>query len=176
MLATTSADGPLSIQEKIRIAEEAHSRWGETLRANTRITELLSAVKQRLAQSREAMSVCGLVEICRVCEEEEGGSCCGKGIENKFCPSLLLINLLVGQSLPAMALRDDSCYFLGSQGCRLQVRQVICVNYICQRIQKQIPRDQLIRLQTVIGEELEAVFTLQESIKRLVATSPVSSI
>lgn len=171
MLTSMSAGGCLSIQEKIRIAEEIDSRWGRTLRANARIAALISALRQKLAHSREAMFACGLVEICRICEEEEGGSCCGKGIEDKFCPTLLLINLLLGQSLPAKPMRDDSCHFLGPQGCRLQVRQVICVNYVCQRIQRQIPRDQLIRLQSVTGEELDTVFMLQEAIKKIVETA-----
>jgi len=171
MLSTMSAGGCLSIQEKIRIAEEIHSRWGRTLRANARIAQLISTLQQKLARSQEAMLACGLVEMCRICEEEDGGSCCGKGIEDKFCPTLLLINLLMGQPLPVKPLRNDSCYFLGPQGCRLLVRQVICVNYVCQRVQQQMPKDHLIRLQTVIGEELDTVFMLQEAIKRIVETS-----
>lgn len=175
MLSTMSAGGCLSIREKISIAQEIYAQWGETLRANERIAGLISLLEQKIALSRQAMFDCGLVEICRVCDEEEGGSCCGKGIEDKFCPTLLLINLLMGQSLPCKPLKDDGCFFLGPQGCSLQVRQVICVNYLCRTIQEKIPLDKLIHLQTVTGEELDTVFLLQEAIKRVVGAGSRST-
>jgi hypothetical protein len=45
-------------------------------------------------------------------------------------------------------------------------RHVLCVNYLCLRIQRGLPLDVLIRVQTAAGAELDTAFLLQEAIKK----------
>ena len=106
-----------------------------------------------------------VVSECKSCEEE-GGSCCGSGIENKYDAVLLLINLLLGCSLENNEPVGNSCYFLGKNGCMLTARHVLCVNYICDKLQKKLNREELLALQTCAGEELDTLFILHESIKK----------
>ena len=103
---------------------------------------------------------------CKRCDEEEGGSCCGAGIENRYPPPLLLINLLLGQALPAERCFANSCFFLGTDGCMLMARDVLCINYLCTGFQKSLAHEDLVRLQTVTGEEMETVFRVHEAVKQ----------
>jgi hypothetical protein len=59
-----------------------------------------------------------------------------------------------------------SCYLLGENGCLLRAREVICVNYLCGRIYKNIEKEKLIHLQRTAGNELNSLFLLEEYIKK----------
>lgn len=156
------------IEEKIRIAHELLARWGVSLSGDLFISELLACLKQKTVASQQAMKSLDIVAVCRFCEEEDGGSCCGRGIEDKYSPVLLLINLLMGQRLPERRYQEDSCYFLGQKGCCLEAREVICVNYLCRRIQNTVSLCDLVQLQSINGEELDTAFVLTEAIKKFI--------
>ncbi len=116
------------------------------------------------------MLTLGVVAECKKCEEEEGGSCCGAGIEDKYEPVLLLINHLLGPFLPTEAPSKNDCYFLGEKGCLLTARHVLCVNYICEKLQKKLTMEELVGLQNCAGEELDTLFLLHEAIKKKIRT------
>ncbi|MGD8314664.1 MAG: hypothetical protein PVI17_07980, partial [Syntrophobacterales bacterium] len=78
----------------------------------------------------------------------------------------LLMNLLQGVSLPARHHRPDSCYLLTDKGCRLKVRLVLCVDFLCPKILNTISQGNLIRLQQVSGDELTTGFMLYDAIKK----------
>jgi hypothetical protein len=59
-----------------------------------------------------------------------------------------------------------SCYLLGENGCHLRAREVICVNYLCGRIYRNIDKDKLIHLQRIAGNELNSLFVLEQYIKK----------
>jgi hypothetical protein len=59
-----------------------------------------------------------------------------------------------------------SCYLLGENGCLLRAREVICVNYLCDRIYRNIGKEKLIHLQRTAGNELNSLFLLEQSIKK----------
>lgn len=161
-----SRPGPVSIQEKIRIARELYERWGAALGRNEPIQQLLGSLREKARASSESMRELGVADECRRCDQEEGGSCCGAGIENRYTVTLLLMNLLLGGDLPDVRRYKDSCFFLGESGCRLKARHILCVNYLCLRIQKKLPPDDLIDLQNVAGEEMDMVFIIHEAIKK----------
>jgi hypothetical protein len=62
------------------------------------------------------------------------------------------------------------CPFLTEQGCSLRARPVICVNFICQRLSRNITHENLVRLQEVAGEEIAALFTAEEYVKKKIAS------
>jgi hypothetical protein len=74
--------------------------------------------------------------------------------------------------LPTLVRSDNSCTFLGKNGCTLTARHVLCVNYICDKLQKKLAHHELIRLQESAGEELETQFLLHEEIKKRLRASP----
>jgi hypothetical protein len=127
----------------------------------------MGELESHWSTSWRVMEETGIVACCRHCEEEEGGSCCGRGIEDKYNETLLLLNLLWGVVLPEQRGRPDSCFFLGDCGCLLKIRDVLCVNYLCTAVQKRLSTEALARVQEAIGRELETVFVLQEAARRI---------
>ncbi len=159
---------PVTIVEKIAVARDRFAAWGEPLREDPRIAGLLVELEAALRTTFETMIELGVVEACRGCEEEEGGSCCGAGIENRYNSTLLLVNLLLGASLPDRRTVERSCFFLGSGGCMLRARHVLCVNYLCDKIETALTHEQLCFLQNTAGRELDLIFALQEAVYRYI--------
>ena len=164
-LATSPA-----LQGKIEQALDLFETCGDSLRQDTSIHTLLKKLRDCIENTNQSMLSLGVVTECKNCEEKEGGSCCGAGIENNYDPILLLINLLLGCPLQNHEPIANSCYFLGKKGCRLTARHVICVNYICEKLQRKLTRKELIVLQTSAGEELDTLFFLHEAIKKKMGT------
>lgn len=161
--------GSLTIQEKIASARDLLEASGRRLRAEGSVSASLHRLRACIDASRRVMTELGIVTECRRCEEVEGGSCCGSGIENRYDVALLLINLLLGVSLPEGAELAESCYFLGKTGCTLLARHVLCVNYLCTGLRERLTPAQLGRLQDASGEELETEFRLHEAVKRILS-------
>lgn len=157
------------IRERIIRAHTLFDAWGRELAAEPTVSPFLHRLRARIEASRKVMAEVGIVAECRRCEEEQGGSCCGSGIENRYDVELLLINLLLGVSLAEDAERPESCRFLGARGCTLFARHVLCVNYLCARLRETLSPGQLSLLQDSSGEELETEFFLHEAIKRFLS-------
>ena len=139
-------DNPVSrsIKEKIAWAETCYQEKGGMLLRDERTVTLLSRLKEAVCASRTEMAGTGIAGECRRCEEREGGSCCGAGLENKYDDTLLLMNLLLGIQLPKRRSDPSSCLFLGPEGCLLIARQVICVNYLCKKIEDRVNPSRLL--------------------------------
>ena len=158
----------LAIREKIKQAYKLHRIWKHALLGNACIQELLQKMASSVSKSRELMLAGGVVKACKWCEEVEGGSCCGNGIENRYTSLLLLINILLDVVFPEVRYAKDSCYFLGVQGCELKVRHVLCVNYLCKRLQRDLDPNVLEALQYCYGIELHTGFILCETIRKII--------
>ena len=100
MRPTDCFDQGLSIQEKIKLAQNLYVSWQDALRRQFHINNLLADLERCIKSSRESIMDLRIIEICKCCDKKEGGSCCGAGMENKFDTYLLLVNLLLGVSLP----------------------------------------------------------------------------
>lgn len=156
----------MAVRERIRAARGLFEQWGPVWRADGRIQGLAETLRSAIRASRQAMEAAGIFDLCRQCEEEEGGSCCGAGIEDRYDSVLLAVNLLLGAPLPDEPVVPGGCFFLGEHGCRLLARHVLCVNYLCLKIQERLPLRDVIRVQEVVGREMEALFLLEEELKR----------
>ena len=161
-----------AIEEKIEQAHKLLEACGGSLVEDPSILALLRRLRDCIENTNQSMLTLGVVAECKNCEEKEGGSCCGAGIENKYDIVLLLINLLLGGSLQNHEPVGNSCFFLGKNGCKLTARHVLCVNYICDKLQKKLTREELIALQTCAGEELNTQFFLHEAIKKRLRAKP----
>ena len=166
MRSTECLDEGASIEDKIKMARDLYCSWREHLKREPQIVDLLGKLEGSLDNSRKAMLELGIVETCKHCDEKEGGSCCGAGLENKFDSLLLLMNLLLGVSLPERHHRPDSCYLLRDKGCVLKVRLVLCVDYLCPKIMGALSHDEVVRLQNISGDELLTGFKLYDALKR----------
>ena len=156
-----------SIEDKIAWAETCFREFRELLLKDKTIADLLKKQKKAIQASYKMMTEAGIVSVCRECERNEGGSCCGAGVENRYDGWLLLINLLLDATLPKDRYDPSSCFFLGSTGCLLSARDVICINYICKKITDRIDQNKINALREKEGEELGILFFLHERIKQV---------
>jgi hypothetical protein len=115
------------------------------------------------------MIASGLVKACRTCEEQEGGSCCGRGMEDHYDGVLLLVNLLLGAAIETEWRDAESCLFLGPTGCRLPARDHICVNYLCVKISERISPPALAEMRRRQGRELDTLFRLTDHLTVLLS-------
>ena len=143
-----------TIQEKIAWAANCYQAMKAQLLGDEKTADLLIRYREAAVVSHGEMNRTGVVSECKNCEEREGGSCCGAGLENRYDGSLLLINLLLGVKLPKQGYDPSSCFFLGEQGCRLLARHVICVNYLCKKIADHIHPDKIAALQEKVVHRL----------------------
>jgi hypothetical protein len=153
------------IEEKIAWAQRHYREFGDALLEDQEIADLLDDLKEAAASSRREMALTGIVEICRQCDQEEGGSCCGAGIENRYDAWLLLINLLLGVHLPEERRDPDACFLSGENGCLLMARHIICINYLCKNVTDQIDPCTITALREKEGIEVNVLFILHERIK-----------
>jgi hypothetical protein len=156
------------IHEKIRLAHDVFETWGARLHADPAIRALTARLDRSIRASQKAMVDSGIVSACADCEEKDGGSCCGAGIENKYDPVLLTMNLLMGVGLPDERGLGGSCFFLGPEGCKLRIRHILCVNFLCLPVQKMLGIDGLIQFQNTIGEEMDTTFLLEETVRKYI--------
>jgi hypothetical protein len=165
----TTKDVPIDspIEVKIRWAENCYQERRDQLLADKQMSELLDKYREAIRASHEEMSKAGVVKECRDCEDREGGSCCGVGLESKYSGILLLVNLLLYVKMPSKRQDTSSCFFLGERGCRLLARHVICVNYLCKKITEQIEPKKIAALREKEGIELEHLFFLEERIRKV---------
>ncbi|MEW6185762.1 MAG: hypothetical protein AB1585_08500 [Thermodesulfobacteriota bacterium] len=155
------------IQTKIAWANTFFKREGKRLLKDHPLVDLIEALKAAIHNSRQQMIESGMVDCCRECDEKEGGSCCGAGLERHYSGRILLINLLLGQTLPRSRETPAGCYFLSGKGCRLLAREVLCINYMCKKITTEIKPDQISALKMAEGEEILLLFQLTTLLKKL---------
>ncbi len=153
------------IEKKIEWAEQLYERFGPELVRDAAIAHLIDEYLSSVQETWKAMEVSGVTAQCTSCAIDDGGSCCGKGIENKFDVTLLLVNRLLGSHLPKKRWDRNGCWFLGEKGCTIKARHVICINYLCRRIYDNIAQKELQELQGRILREADAAFFLEETIK-----------
>jgi len=163
ILKQTSLSSP--IEEKTAWARHCYKEFGDDLVKEKTLVDLLPHLMTAIAASRKEMLQTGFVDVCRRCEEEDGGSCCGVGIENRYDGWLLLVNLLLGVKLPETRRQTDSCFLLGKGGCLLMARHIICINYLCKKITDQIDPRVILKLREKESEEVNTLFILHENIK-----------
>jgi hypothetical protein len=159
-----SLDSPIA--EKIAWANQIYQDHGHHLQRDENVAEHLERLDLAIDDSHREMVASGVAEICRLCDEEEGGSCCGAGIEDRYSVGLLLINRLLRTPLPSFPFSPSSCYFLGETGCRLRARHVLCINFVCKKIADRYQPTQLQALREKEGRELECLFFLNEQVKK----------
>ncbi len=152
----------------LRQAEALLEDYGPLFLSDPKIVDLLGRLESAIEGSREAMERAGISVACSRCEKEEGGSCCGRGIEKHYTEWLLLVNLLLGVDLPSRRSDARSCFFLDESGCTLRARHIICINYLCQDILKNTDPILIRELREKEGEEALLLFALVERLKQRV--------
>lgn len=137
----------------------------QSIEKDSNFSILINRLKYNVLRSRDFRYSIGLSEICSICGSQ-GSDCCGKGIELRYTPELLALNLFFGVNFPLKRRFPDSCYFLSEKGCVLLVRDIFCINFLCERIRNTIPFENLKRLWELEGLETEDIFQATEFLKK----------
>jgi len=155
-----------SIEDKIVQVERKYAVLGNIMLNDAEIRHLLNKLDSAIKSTRKYMQEIGVTEVCRECALQ-GKSCCKKWVENEYDEVILLINRLLGVDLPTKRFDPKGCFFVGPNGCVLKAREVICVDFLCEKILKHIGKKE-IQLQIIAGEELETLFTLREKVTKVI--------
>ena len=154
------------IEEKINKALEIAPRIQRFLKRDGRIQKV-EVVKELAKRSKEMMTELGISGLCTRCAMDgDGAGCCSKEIEGWYEVPTLVLNLLVGNTLPKVRSQPSSCIFLGENGCILIVRYDFCVNYLCKKIEDSLDREALSLMRAQYGKELFSVWELEKEIWR----------
>ena len=158
---------PVDILSKISRAEDRYREYRDRLLGDPVVAGLLERVRSAVSAANRIRAAAGIESMCADCETREGGSCCGVGLEDKYDARLLLINRLLGVELPHRREDAYSCWFLSGRGCVLQARHVICVNYICEKIEKGVEAGRMQEIREKEGAELADIFRLHQRVTEL---------
>lgn len=136
---------------------------------------LLDGLDLHIEATQSAMVRAGIVKECADCAINGEGTCCGVRTGYKCGSVLLLINLLLGRTLPPAPADIHLCHFLTKQGCALRARHVICVNFVCQRLKDVLTHNLLCNVQDIAGGEIDTLFVLEECIKKKIGGATLIS-
>lgn len=161
------------VAREVRLAYHLHNNFGHSLLQDEKVQTLLVQLDQHIGATQKALVAGGIIRECADCAVYGDGTCCGKRTGYKYDSIILLVNLLLGKTIPLQSQDPHACYFLTSEGCILRARHVICVNFLCPRLRKNIQQEMLIQVQDVAGHELDTLFLVEEYIKKKIG--PVHS-
>jgi hypothetical protein len=161
----------MPITEKIEIAVRIACEYSDLFDRDRMLSGYLAEYGNAIEKSWQAMEVSGITGECTACAVNDGGSCCGKGIEDKFDIALLVVNILLGSRLPERREDPEGCWFLSSGGCSIRARHVICVNYLCKRLYENIEPEAIRAFQQAMEHETTLAFMAEERVKHLVRQS-----
>jgi hypothetical protein len=161
--------------QEISSARALFDRFGLALHREPALLRLLSLYRRASNDTHLVMHHKGVIAACTVCALEGPGSCCFEGIEAGYDPILLLINLLMGSTLPDSRETPDSCFFVGAEGCKLRARYYYCLHYLCPALQTSLGPNAKQELLNTVGKELAAGWELEQALREwLCRKSPAS--
>lgn len=143
-----------AVAASIDQTDALYDRYAETLTHEKTLTDLLDAYSEAICRTQERMRTLGVVAACARCDTQPTGSCCFKGVEGWYEPVILLINKLMGVTVPRRPQAPGQCLFLGERGCRLKARHSFCVNFLCPTLREELGPSGTADLLAVAGREL----------------------
>jgi hypothetical protein len=155
------------VAQEIYKAKAFYDAYGNALREDQRVQDLIEDYRKAIARTYEAMAEEGILKACSQCAQGPSGSCCFEGVEDWYDPVLLLINLLLDVPLPSQREIPKACFFVGQGGCKLLGRYAFCVNFMCPKLGAEMKNGKLLH---TTGEELLCGWELEKEIRRRIAS------
>ena len=157
-----------NILSAINEAEIIYNKLSPYLSQDNFFIQNLKKYEAEIEKSFKLMNKLELPRLCGYCATKiPGGGCCGEQIATWYDPILLSLNLFMGLRLQTKSYYDNSCIFLGRDGCTLKARYHFCVNYLCSRIYQALDEKDLQLLRSQYGKELFSSWQLEIFIKNL---------
>lgn len=159
--------------EKLVKAEELFRDYGKHLLARNEIVDSLAAMRDAVTSLDQHMSAMNMGRNCSVCAARPDGGCCSAymGHENNDVLQLLM-NLLANVDVRILRSDGVECCFLADRGCILLFKPIFCLNYLCERIQKESTSSDLKMLEEKTGYLLGQQVALEKEIISCLQTIP----
>jgi len=150
---------------EISTARDLVARFGLVLRRQPELGRLLARYRSAIDETQNQMHQKGVAAACTACAIVGPGSCCFEGIEAGYDHILLLINLLMGCTLPDSREAPGTCFFVGTEGCKLQARYYFCLHYLCPALQTSLRSEASIKLLSTVGKELAVGWEVEQALR-----------
>lgn len=152
------------LKETLASAKELYQKYKEIWQKDPRLQTLLQEFQKGLRESEEAYRQTQASALCLTCAQEDR-SCCRRGMELEVSRELLILNLLLGTTLPSRRRYSRGCFFLGENGCLLTARPILCRNFFCPWFQQKMPLQKLRYLQEKQERECVALFQILDHLR-----------
>lgn len=151
--------------EKLAKAELLFRQYGKCLLNQDEIAESIAALREAVTNLDSHMAAMDMGKNCSVCAATPDGGCCSAymGHENNDVLQLLM-NLLAGVEIRVIHTDGVECCFLAKNGCILLFKPIFCLNYLCERIQKESANADLKLLEEKTGYLLGQQVLLEQKI------------
>lgn len=158
------------ILNHIHRAKSLYQQYSLDLSADEEVRTLLDRYRESIEQTCLAMRSEGVGMACTACARENPSGCCFVGIEEGYDDILLLVNLLLNCPLPDTRSQAGSCFFVGSQGCRLFARYYFCLHYFCPLLTASLGDGRIGALQRQVGREVSTGWRLEQAVRSWLKT------
>lgn len=156
--------------EKLAEARTLFAELAGRLTASGLLTEELELLRSHTQALNLHMRTMDLGRLCGNCAATPGGGCCSAYMAGNTDAIQILINLLLGISVPQQPDCAENCCFLGPQGCLFLVKPIFCLNYNCTHIIDSAEPKSLDRLYqraaSVLNQQTRIEFLLLEELRK----------
>lgn len=146
------------IIEKSRLiinqAEGLYTKYCDKLLGDEHFRKLMENYSQNIRATCSLMQQFGIWGKCTECGKSPQGSCCAPEVATWYDPETILLNLVMGCSLPNFPVYPNHCLFLGKNGCILKSHHYYCVHFLCTPLKSTLSPDNLACLYSTIGSEI----------------------
>lgn len=149
--------------EKLATACRLHAKYFRQPFPVLGLSDKLEQLRQKAELLSEHMRAMNLPEQCSRCAASRGGGCCSAYMADNTDSLQIVINLLLGVDVTPQIRSDDSCCFLGDQGCLFLIKPIFCLNYNCTAIVQTADKHQVAQLYNRTG----AVLSRQTAVESL---------
>lgn len=153
------------ILEKIRIADELFTDWGDYFLKDKKFLENLKNYEEAIKKSNKIMNELGTFEECYLCSAVENAGCCKIGLENEVTINILLINMFFKVEIPKNREVPGRCFFVGPTGCKIFARPYLCREYFCNRLLRLFSPEEYALITQTISEELTLLYLINRYIR-----------
>ena len=153
------------ILEKIRIAEELFTDWGEYFYKDKEFLEKLKKYEKAIKISNKVMEELGTFKECYNCSVIDNTGCCKIGLENEVTINILLINMFLNVKIPKEREFPGRCFFVGPTGCKIFARPYLCREYFCNRLMRLFSPEEYALVTQKISDELTLLYLINRYIK-----------
>jgi hypothetical protein len=149
----------------ISAARALFELYGHALRQQPQLLRLHFLYSKAIDATQNLMQKMGVTTACAACAGDGSGSCCFEGIEDGYDHILLLINLLMGCTIPDFREVLGGCFFVGKNGCKLRARYYFCAHYLCPALQTALGPTTKQDLLSAVGRELAVCWELERTLR-----------